>query len=160
MRPVLRNFARRACALLATAVLAAACSDSTSPEPDDFEGAWDYVISNAQAEGVSCDVDGITVTFSRTGGVLAGVVSAGGDDNINCQVDGAPWSTSIVGSTALLDVAESGNSVEFTFDALAGPWVNTGTIADHQMSGTVTLVLQLDAHGPTEMTGSWAATRQ
>jgi hypothetical protein len=154
-----RDALRRSVATAASALLLVACSDSTGPDPTGLTGEWDYVIADAQAEGVSCKVEGLTLRFFRQDGSLSGTVAAEGTNQIQCVFDEEERTSTVTGSASLNDLVEGPGSIAFTFDVLARTWTHTGTLGSDVMTGTVTLFVTFDLSA-FELSGEWTATRR
>jgi hypothetical protein len=146
-------------AVLAGALLLGACSDTAEPEPTDFVGEWEYVVTDAEGEDATCTVDHLDLFLVREGEILTGTIVGEADDNVQCVLDGEPTTTFISGSTQVNVTAEGETSIEFSFQTLAGTWTHTGAIADNQISGIATIFVTLDGSA-REMTGPFTATRR
>jgi hypothetical protein len=156
--------------LLSLALTVGACGDDdpTGPGGDaDLVGTWDYSITAAGGAGFSstCDVEDMTLTFTRSGEALQGTVTAGGDDSMVC---GGTTLRDVNGTSPLEDITVDGSGVGFEFRGLSSPAmsaltpvVSTGTVSGNgnSMSGTVTFALLFP--GTTlPVTGQWTATRR
>lgn len=152
---------------LALLTVSAGCGGSDSPTESDsppqhgLSGDWEWSIADAKGANAVCSVDNVKLNFSEAGGVLTGSVTAGGGNNINCVIGGSQHtSNSFAGTTDLLELSRTSNSIAFTFDASAGPWVSTGTITGpNTMAGTATIRLLFTGGTVATFTGPWKATR-
>lgn len=152
---------RRLTASLIAAGLAA-CGDGglTGPfVPPELAGQWAWRVTGATGSGVSCDVTGVTLTFTGPNTALTGSFVAAGGQNVACIVAGQNTFTSFTGTTVLTALSLTGAAITFSFTATSGLWVSTGNVTGADtMGGTATI--RLTASGTTyELTGPWTATR-
>lgn len=162
MRGRTRFYGNYRYALLAAVMFVAACGDDGPSGPsDDFDivGAWSWRVTNATTTNASCSVTGVTLTFTRTAGVLSGHRVATGGGNVSCTVNGSNSTANYTTNDDLDNLSLNDTDIGFTFATNAGPWEMDGEIeTDNAMGGTATIRLATSI-GTLVLTGPWTATR-
>lgn len=152
---------RPVAAVLGTLLLAGCGKDSPSGPSANFDpvGQWQWRVTNATTSGASCSVTGVTITFSRSNGVLAGHRVATGGQNISCVINGNPTTASYTTNDALDNLTYARPAISFSFATSSGAWQMTGNVTgDHSMGGTAVIRLNFGGSIAT-LTGPWTATR-
>jgi hypothetical protein len=144
----------------------AACGDDDDPTGPsanfDLVGQWDWRLTNASGQNATCSVTGVTLTFTRTNGVLTGRRASAGGGNIACSFNGTPSApASITGDLPIQSLALTGTAISFQFANVSpGPWEISGTVTgDNTMSGTATIRMATSV-GVLTLTGPWVSTRK
>jgi hypothetical protein len=160
MSPRIRARVPLAIASFTLGLVLSACGDDdlTGPGNQDVVGQWSYVITDAVGGGFTCDVTGITLTFTRSGETMEGTILAVGTDNLICVGSGGTQSTDFNGEGELEGVTVNGNIVAFTIPSLHGDWDSTGTLNGDSMDGNVT-IRQRFGETTVVLNGTWEAIR-
>jgi len=148
--------------LAAILIAAVGCGgdDSTGPfVPTELAGQWSWTVSNATGSGRSCNVSGVTLTFTGSNGALSGSFAGSGGQNVSCTVGGQNTLSNFGGGAALSTLTLTGSAISFRFTTTAGDWVSTGNVTGPDtMTGSATI--RLPSGGVVNaLTGTWTATR-
>lgn len=134
--------------------------DPTGPfVPTELAGQWSWTVSNATGSGVSCNVTGVTLTFTGPNTAITGSFVGAGGQNVSCVAGGQNSTSNFTGTAALTDLSLTGSAITFTFVSTSGPWVSTGNVTGPDtMTGSATI--RLTSGGVVyPLTGTWTATR-
>jgi hypothetical protein len=148
--------------LVAILVAALGCGgdDPTGPfVPTGLAGQWSWTVSNASGSGRSCNVSGVTLTFTGSNGALGGSFAGSGGQNVSCTVGGQNTLSNFGGGAALAALSLTGSAITFTFTTTAGDWISTGNVTGpNTMTGSASIRLPSGGVVNT-LTGTWTATR-
>jgi hypothetical protein len=149
-------------ALLAMVLIVAACGDDgpTGPSADfDIVGEWAWRVDDATGTNATCSVDAVTLTFTRSNGVLSAHRLATADDNITCTANGSNSTSTYTTDAAITDLSLDDTEISYSFPTSTGLWEMSGDIeTDNSMGGTATIRLGSSV-GTFVLTGPWRATR-
>jgi hypothetical protein len=155
--------ARTVAALAWSIVMLAGCGDDGPSGPsDDFDlvgGEWQWRVTDAVSGNSSCSITGVTLTFSRQSGVLAGHRVAHGGGNMTCTFNGSNSVANYTTDDDIDDLTFSGTDISYSFATTSGAWEMSGSITgDDSMGGTA--IIRVDTSiGSFTLTGPWVATR-
>lgn len=142
--------------------IAACGGDGPSGPSEDFDivGQWQWRVNNATGSGMTCTVTGVTLTFSRSDGILSGTRFSSGGGNLVCTAGSASSTGDFTTNSTLKQLTHTGTSIGFEFDTIRGAWVMTGSITnDNSMGGTATIRVNSPTGTVAALTGPWTATR-
>lgn len=149
-------------ALAAAALIITACGDDGPAGPsEDFDivGEWSFRVTDAATSGASCSVNNITLTFTRSAGVVSGHRQSTGAGNVTCTINGSNSTSNYVTDEGIDNLSLDDEEIGFTFATPAGAWQMDGTVDnDDTMSGEATIHIPTNV-GSLQLHGSWRATR-
>ena len=146
-------------AILLVLLWRAGCGgDAAGPEIPTYPnvaGTWTYNASNLSGAGGSCNVTGLILTISQSGGTFSGSYSGG---NTSCVIGAQNYPAGPSSGTIVSGTVTEGGTISFDFDT--ADWRNSGTIVGSSASGTATVRLDLGAPvGVLVLSGNWAIGR-
>lgn len=136
----------------AVVLVLVACGGDSSGPGTNLTGNWLYSVSNLTTGGLRCSSSGTTLSITQSGSTFSGSYSGG---TMTCtSASGA--SSFLIGTGTIISGSLSGNSVSFDLDS--SDCHNVGTLTGSSISGTVTVLLTVDATNYT-LTGNFGAAR-
>ncbi len=155
---------KRSAGVLAAAaimfVIVGCGSDSTTePQNAQVGGLWSYntgqLSGGLAGLGVRCFITNVDLSLNQTGATFTGSANGG---NIRCTVAGVTVMDGPLGNQVVVNGNVSGNDLSFDIDTLA--WSNSGRESGNQMSGSVSLTIDLGGTtGSVDLTCNWSAIR-
>jgi hypothetical protein len=146
-------------ALLPIAALFTACERPTSVhfETTDVTGTWAVVAQNVNGDGMTCNVEGLTVQLTQNSdGTFTGTALGG---TLVCLYMGTETAQDVQGLSVsgTVNIPERSIAIDVPVDSasLTGGVNPTNTF----MSGNTTLVIGVGGGGNVTVTGPWSATK-